>query len=581
MPALEDLLAARLSAALATVTDGPAEPLIARSAHADFQINAALPLARRLGKAPREIAAQVLAAADLDGLATGEVSGPGFINLTVAADVLWAAVAEKAMDARLGLTSPLHGQRIIVEYSGPNVAKEMHVGHLRSTVIGDAIARTLEFLGADVIRQNHIGDWGTNFGMLIAYLAEHGEPATTAGSGDAAMTRLDRLYRAARAVFVSDPAFVDRSRAQVVALQAGDPAAVAAWQGIVAESKRYFGEVYDLLGIGLTDADIDAESFYNPALVETAATLAELGVAETSAGALCVFFDGVRGPDGSPAPLIVRKSDGGFGYPATDIATVRHRVATLHADRIIYVVDARQALHFRMVFDTARRAGWLPATVIVEHVPFGTVLGADGRPFKTRSGATIRLISLLNQAVDRAAVVIAAKNPDLSPSEVALRAREVGIGAVKYADLSTGRTRDYVFDLDRMVSLAGNTGVYLQYAHARVRSILRKAGRAGCTGAGRSVDVATPMVDAERRLVLRLDDFAGVVLASAETSEPHRLCTYLFELAQTLSAFWDACPVLKAPDERTRANRLALCQLTADTLRQGLSLLGIAAPERL
>jgi arginyl-tRNA synthetase len=576
MPALEDLLAARLSAALATVTDGPAEPLIARSAHADFQINAALPLAHRLGKAPREIASQLLAAADLDGLATGEVSGPGFINLTVATDVLWAAVAEKATDARLGLTSPLHGQRIIVEYSGPNVAKEMHVGHLRSTVIGDAIARTLEFLGADVIRQNHIGDWGTNFGMLIAYLAEHGEPATTAGSGDAAITRLDRLYRAARAVFVSDPAFVDRSRAQVVALQAGDPAAMAAWQGIVAESKRYFAEVYDLLGIGLTDADIDAESFYNPALVETAATLAELGIAEASAGALCVFFDGVRGPDGLPTPLIVRKSDGGFGYAATDLAAVRHRVANLHADRIIYVVDARQALHFRMVLDTARRAGWLPETVVAEHVLFGTVLGADGKPFKTRSGDTIRLISLLNEAIERAAVVIAEKNPELPPSELAVRAREVGIGAVKYADLSTGRTRDYVFDLDRMVSLAGNTGVYLQYAHARVRSILRKAG-----DAHRSVDVTTPMVDAERRMVLRLDEFAGVVLATAETSEPHRLCTYLFELAQTLSAFWDACPVLKAPDERTRANRLALCQLTADTLRRGLSLLGIAAPERL
>ncbi|HEY1485678.1 MAG TPA: arginine--tRNA ligase, partial [Micromonosporaceae bacterium] len=472
MSGLHELLSARLAAAFTQIAGADADPVIQRSTHADFQSNGALPLARTLGRSPRDIASAALAVGDLDGIATAEISGPGFLNLTFAPVTLWRSLEAKLSDPRLGVEPTYTGSRVVVDYSQPNVAKEMHVGHLRSSVIGDAIVRTLRFLGADVIRQNHIGDWGTNFGMLIAYLDAYGDISTT---GDASMTHLNALYRAARAVFETDAAFVERSRARVVDLQAGEPVALAAWRDIVAESMNYFAQVYDLLGVELTAADAVGESCYNPDLPEVVARLVELGIAVPSEGALCVFFEGVRGPDGAPVPLIVRKSDGGFGYAATDLAAIRHRVNRLGADRIVYVVDSRQALHFRMVFDTARRAGWLGAAT-PEHVGFGTVLGADGKPFKTRSGETVRLISLLSEAVDRAADVVAEKNPGLPLDQAATRAREVGIGAVKYADLSTGRTRDYVFDLDRMVSLSGNTGVYLQYAHARVRSILRKAG---------------------------------------------------------------------------------------------------------
>ncbi|HEY2791893.1 MAG TPA: arginine--tRNA ligase, partial [Micromonosporaceae bacterium] len=474
MSGLQLMLSQRLAAAFSSIAGEPIDPLVQRSAHADLQANGALALARRLGRPPRDVAAAALAVADLDGVATAEISGPGFLNLSLEPAAIWHSVAERLTDARLAVEATQSGVRVVVDYSQPNVAKEMHVGHLRSSVIGDALVRTLRFLGADVIRQNHVGDWGTNFGMLIAYLDDYGDIGVT---GEATMSHLSTLYRAARKVFESDPAFVERSRARVVDLQAGEPVAVAAWRDIVAESTRYFDEVYALLGVELTDADMVGESFYNPALPDLAARLEELGIAVHSAGALCVFFEGVRGPDGSPVPLIVRKSDGGFGYAATDLAAVRHRVGTLEADRIVYVVDSRQALHFRMVFDTARRAGWLPSSVQAEHVGFGTVLGADGKPFKTRSGETVRLVSLLDEAIERAAAVVAEKNPELPPDQLAARAREVGIGAVKYADLATGRTRDYVFDLDRMVSLSGNTGVYVQYAHARVCSILRKAGR--------------------------------------------------------------------------------------------------------
>ena len=602
MSSLESILSIRLAAAFEAVAGHPVDPMIARSAYADFQANGALSLARTLQRSPRDVAAQALAAADLDGLASGDVAGPGFINLTITPSALWTSIAELADDDRLGIEPSMLGQRVVVEYSGPNVAKEMHVGHLRSTVIGDAIARTFEFLGADVVRQNHVGDWGTQFGMLIAQIEDTGgatapqpaEPGVTrlapesAESGvtrpapesaESGVTRLTAIYRAARARFDSDPEFVARSRARLVDLQAGDPAALAIWTDLTTGSMHYFASVYELLGIDLRPADTVGESFYNPVLPDIAAALAALGLAVESAGALCVFVDGVRAPDGSLVPLIVRKSDGGFGYAATDLAAIRHRVDVLRADRICYVVDARQALHFRMVFSTAREASWLcgeHGRVHVEHVPFGTVLGTDGKPFKTRSGDTASLIGLLTAAVDRAALVIAEKNPDLRPDEVALRAREVGIGAIKYADLCNGRTRDYVFDLDRMVSLSGNTGVYLQYAHARVRSILRKAG-----AGARPAHVDGPLVPAERRLAIKLDEFAAAVAVGAEAMEPHRLCGYLFELAQALTAFYDACPVLGAPDPAVRANRLVLCGLTARTFQVGLGLLGIAAPNRL
>jgi arginyl-tRNA synthetase len=363
----------------------------------------------------------------------------------------------------------------------------------------------------------------------------------------------------------------------VVALKAGDQETVAGWEEIVAESKVYFNDVYGRLGVLLTDEDAVGESFYNPFLQDVAADLERRGIAVRSDGALCVFFDDVIGPDGTPAPLIVQKSDGGFGYAATDLAAIRYRVGTLHANRILYVVDARQALHFRMVFETARRAGYLPDDVQAVHVSFGSVLGPDGRPFKTRAGDTVRLIALLDEAVERARVTVAEKNPTLDAATLDRRAAEVGIGAVKYADLSTGRTRDYIFEVDRMVSLLGNTGVYLQYAHARIQSILRRV-PAGTTTV---ISTGLPLEPAERRLAMLLDGLDEALAAVRANYEPHRLGAYLYSVAQAFTDFYEACPVLKAATEDLVANRIALCQLTGGTLKLGLGLLGIAAPDQL
>ncbi len=554
-----------------------ADALIRVSDHADFQANGALAAARERRTAPRALASAIAAAVvDDDVIGRAEVAGPGFVNLTVTPPAIWAQIARRHAAPRLGIATPLVGQRVVVEYSGPNIAKELHVGHLRSTVIGDALARLFGHAGADVIRQNHVGDWGTPFGMLIAYLDEHPEPTIAARPEAETVSRLSALYEAARAEFDRDEAFAAHARSRVVDLQTGDPWVRAQWRTIVAESERYLAEIYDLLDVELTAADTDGESSYNDVLADIAATLVERGIAVESNGALCVFSADVRGRDGARVPLIVRKSDGGFGYAATDLAAVRRRVDDLRADRICYVVDVRQALHFRMVFETARRAGWLPDRVTVEHVAFGSVLAVDGLPLKTRDGDTPKLVSLLMAAVDRAASVLADRSPELDVETAARRAREIGIGAVKYADLSTGRTRDYVFDLDRMLALDGNTAVYLQYAHARTCSILRKA-----VGVPRTVDVNAAMEPAERRLALRLDEFDGVLAVTVAQAEPHRLCGYLFDLAQALAAFWNACPVLGAPSDPVRANRLVLCDLTARTLRTGLGLLGIAAPERL
>jgi arginyl-tRNA synthetase len=564
-----------------------ADPQIRHSEHADYQANGILPLAKPLRADPRELASRV--AAELDGdslIARCEVSGPGFLNLTLTDEAIWRQLALRRGDPRLGIPATDPGSVTVVDYSQPNIAKEMHVGHLRSTVIGDALVRVLEFNAAKVIRQNHLGDWGTQFGMLIQYLLEHPHDQDGSGgwgegreeSGPEAISRLNALYRASRAEFDRDKEFADRARRRVVALQAADPETVAGWRQIVAESKIYFNDVYRRLDVLLTDADAAGESFYNPFLRAVAADLEERGIAVRSDGALCVFFDDIRGPDGSPTPLIVQKSDGGFGYAATDLAAIRFRVGTLHARRILYVVDARQALHFRMVFAAARRAGYLTDDVEAVHVSFGSVLRPDGRPFKTRAGDTVPLGSVLEQAIDRARGTVADKSPGLDADALAERAAEVGIGAVKYADLSTGRTRDYVFDLDRMVSLQGNTGVYLQYAHARIQSILRKAPASIGTAA---VSTRLPLEPAERRLGMLLDGLDGALAAVREHYEPHRLCGYLYALAQAFTDFYEACPVLRAPSEDTMANRIAICQLTGDTLRLGLELLGIAAPDRL
>lgn len=577
--AIKDQVEAAVQAALSQVL--PAElagtdPVVRRSDRADFQSNGPLSAAKRAGRAPRDLAtatAEHLAASDVDP----EVSGPGFLNLTVPAATLWRQVAARLAAEDLGITPTRHGERTVIDYSAPNVAKEMHVGHLRSTIIGDTLARVLARLGADVTRQNHVGDWGTQFGMLIQFIDEHPEQTW---QGEASMSALDALYRAARAEFNQDPDFADRSRARVVQLQSGDEATLTTWRELVAESEAAFQAVYDRLGILLTLDDADGESRYNADLPGIVDELVARGIAVDSGGALCAFTDGVVGPDGNPVPLIVRKKDGGFGYAATDLATLRLRVDEYRATRILYVVDARQALHFRMVFDVARRAGWLPDDVGATHVPFGTVLGADGKPFKTRDGGTVRLTDLLDQAVERARAELAKKDHGLTPEDFEQVAQAAGIGAVKYADLSNTRTKDYVFDVDRMVALNGNTGVYLQYAHARVRSILRKATDAGVP-TDRPVDPALPLHPAERALALTLDELAATLDDVAGTLEPHRLCGYLFGLARAYTEFYEECPVLRTDDDGVRANRLALCELTGRTLATGLDLLGIAAPGRM
>ncbi len=552
-----------------------ADPVVRRSEHADFQSNAALALAKPARVRPADLAAELTGALDGDVLGAVERSGPGFLNITVSDRAVWRQVTARLADDRLGVGTPQDGRRTVVDYSAPNIAKEMHVGHLRTTIIGDSLARVLGFLGAEVVRQNHLGDWGTQFGMLIQYLDEHEDATWHHDAATSAVSALEELYKAARATFDADPAFADRARARVVQLQAGDPATVARWQEIVAESEKAFRDIYDRLGVLLTPEDSAGESKYNPMLAGTVAELEAAGLAVESDGALVIFSEEVTGPEGKPVPLMVRKSDGGYGYDTTDLATIRYRIHELKAARLLYVTDFRQAQHFRLIFEAARRAGWLTDDVEARHVPFGTVLGPDGRPFRTREGGTVRLMDLLDDAVARARVVVEEKNPDLPPAELDRIAELAGIGAVKYADLSTSRTRDYTFDTDRMVSLSGNTGVYLQYAHARVRSILRKSGDLET-----AVDPSVRPQPAERALVLALDGYGTTLGEVDETLEPHRLCGYLYDLARAFTTFYDTCPVLTA-DEPVRGNRLALCRLTARTLAHGLDLLGIVAPARM
>jgi arginyl-tRNA synthetase len=560
-----------------------ADPLVRRSDRADFQSNVALASAKRAKVRPAELAGALAGALHDASIADVAVSGPGFLNITTTDDALWRQLGLRLHDDRLGVDVPEQGSRVVVDYSAPNIAKEMHVGHLRTTIIGDCLARVLGHLGATVIRQNHLGDWGTQFGMLIQYLDEHPDLPwrhTDIAAGTSTVSALDDLYRAARAEFDADPAFADRARTRVVALQAGDAATLASWREIVEESELTFRQIYGRLGVLLEPGDSAGESFYNPWLPEVVEELLAAGVAVPSDGAVVVESQQVKAPDGEPVVLMVQKRDGGYGYDTTDLATLRYRVRDLKADRILYVVDARQALHFQLIFEAARRMGWLARGdghegVEAVHVAFGTVLGPDGRPFKTRAGGTIRLMHLIDQAVDSARNTVAEREPDLPAAELDRIAEQAGVGAIKYADLSTSRLKDYAFDIARMVSLTGNTSVYLQYAHARIRSILRKAGEQVAP-----VDPGLPMHPAERALVLALDEFAAVLRDVAATSEPHRLCTYLFDTAKAFTDFYENCPVLAAPDD-VRANRLALCRLAAATLHEGLGLLGIAAPDRM
>ncbi|MFM9709281.1 arginine--tRNA ligase [Streptomyces galilaeus] len=579
---VEQHLASALSAALPEAVG--ADPLLRRSDRADYQANGILALAKKAKANPRELATQVVAQVVTGDLIKDiEVSGPGFLNVTITDKAIVENLGARYADAdRLGVPLADAPGRTVIDYAQPNVAKEMHVGHLRSAVIGAAVTEILEFTGESVVRRHHIGDWGTQFGMLIQYLDEHPhelDHKDAQVSGEEAMSNLDRLYKAARRLFDADEEFKTRARRRVVDLQAGDPHTLAVWQKFVDESKIYFFSVFDKLDMEIRDEDIVGESGYNDMLAETCRLLEEKGVAVRSEGALCVFFDDVKGPDGNPVPLIVQKSDGGYGYAATDLSAIRDRVFQLKANSLVYVVDARQSLHFKMVFETARRAGWLNGEATAHQLAFGTVLGKDGKPFKTREGETVKLVDLLDEAVDRATAVVRekAEKVGLSEREIEENGRYVGVGAVKYADLSTSAVRDYKFDLDQMVSLNGDTSVYLQYAYARIQSILRKAGEAR--------PVAHPELElapAERALGLHLDQFGETVHEVAAAYEPHKLAAYLYQLASHLTTFYDQCHVLSADNApEVVENRLFLVDLTGRTLHKGMALLGIRTPERL
>ena len=570
-------VARTLREAFAAVTGLPVDdidPVVRPSDRADAQANGALPLAKQLGRNPREVADAVVATGLLDGVCTAaEVAGPGFINLTFRPEFLAAQVHLAAGDHRLGVrTSPL--ETVVVDYSAPNVAKEMHVGHLRSTVIGDALVRMLEFVGHRVIRENHVGDWGTPFGMFIEHVIDLGGLEAELDLSDPGA-----FYKQSRAKFDNSDDFKERARNRVTLLQNGDHAPTRAiWQKLVDQSADYFDVVYGKLGILLRRADIVGESYYQPYMPAVLDRLDAAGLLAESDGAKVVWVPGFSNRDGDPLPLIVQARTGGFNYATSDITCVVDRVERLGATLLLYVVGTPQSQHLQMVFATCQMLGVLAPPARAVHVNFGSVLGDDRKMLKSRSGDPVMLLDLVDGAIERGQALVAERSPELSADEQAELGRALGIGSLKYAELSSDRIKDYVFDWDRMLAFDGNTAPYLQYAHARICSIFRRASidRA-------SVRATVPTLDepAERELALQLLQFDSAVHDSLDKFSPHRLCTYLFELAQAFTAFYEACPVLKEGYEATRASRLALCDLTARTLQQGLGLLGIDSPERM
>lgn len=565
---LHQLVAAEVEQAFSAngLTD---QPIILQPAKnrdfGDYQINGVMGAAKKTKQNPRELAQKVADALQQNPLiATAEVAGPGFINLKLRPEKLAQYIKASLQDEHLGIARNSKPQTIVIDYSSPNLAKEMHVGHLRSSIIGDSLNRVLTFLGHKVIAQNHVGDWGTQFGMLVAYLIEQQQN----GRADLELADLEQFYRNAKVRFDEDKNFADTARDYVVKLQSGDASVLALWQQFVQTSLQHAQAVYKKLGLKLLPADVTGESFYNDQLQSTVNELLAKGIAVDSDGTKVVFLDEFKNQDNEPAAFIIQKKDGGFLYASTDLACLRYRINTLHGNRLLYVVDARQSLHFDELFTVARKAGWLPDTVHAEHVPFGTMMGKDGKPFKTRSGDTVKLMDLLNEAVTRASALVASKNPELSADEIAHIGEVVGIGAVKYADLSKNRTSDYIFDWDSMLSFEGNTAPYLQYAYTRVQSVFRKAGTWDNNAA---ITLNEAM---EQQLAVELLKFEDVLDSVANTSYPHYLAAYLYQIATLFSRFYEACPILKA-DEATRNSRLQLTSLTGKTLQQGLALLGI------
>ena len=602
MPNIRQLLDERVTAAIRGTFRGAADaPAIVMQAQderfGDYQANGAMALAKRLGKNPRDVAAEILAAADLSDVAENvEIAGPGVINITLSPDWLAARLADVLTDERLGVPSPTEQQTIVVDYSAPNLAKEMHVGHLRSTIIGDALVRVLSFLDHNVIRQNHVGDWGMQVGMLVAYIRREdlivfdGAGGAGAAFADVRLEDLEALYREAKLLLDADEEFRRECRETVVELHKGDPEILRYWDWFRLLSIGHCKKVYERLGVLLTDRDICGESAYKNVLADVVAELERRGLLAESQGAQCVFLDEFKAKDGSPLPLIVQKSDEGYLYATTDLAAIRYRVGELKANRVLYVVDARQSLHFRMMFAVAKAAGFAPQDVGLEHVGFGMMLGPDNRPFKTREGGTVKLMDLIDEAEKRARTLLEEKQADLPedqreplPEEEREHiARIVGIGALKYADLAQNRTKDYVFSWNKMLSLDGNTAPYMQYAFARIHSIARKGGidlaevaREPASSQGFSLAEA-----AERRLAVALLQFPETVEAVAADCVPHVLCGYMYRLAGAFMGFYETCPVLKA-DEPVRTSRLRLCALTARVIEKGLGLLGIETAERM
>ena len=542
--------------------------------HGDFASNLAMMLAKPAGMKPRDLAEKIIAALPKsDAVTQVSVAGPGFINFFQNPAWLAEQLQQALDDAKLNVAQADPAQQVVVDYSSPNLAKEMHVGHLRSSIIGDAMARVLEFLGHSVIRQNHVGDWGTQFGMLLAYLEE---PPVTA---EAELGDLEHFYRQAKKRFDESEAFANRARERVVQLQAGDPDCLALWNRFNSISLGHCQAVYDRLGVSLTPADVRGESAYNDQLADVVDSLQQTGLLTESEGARCVFLDEFKNSEDKPLPVIVQKADGGYLYATTDLAAMRYRHQVLNADRVLYFVDQRQALHFQQVFTVARKAGFVSADMQLEHMGFGTMNGADGKPFKTRDGGTVKLIDLLDEAEQRALQLVEQKNPELDRDELQQIARAVGIGAVKYADLSKHRSSDYNFNFEQMLSFEGNTAPYLMYAYTRVASVFRKIDRNM-----QQLDDLAPLVleqEAEIDLAAHLAQFGSLLQYVAREGTPHSLCHYLYELAGRFSSFYENCPILSAEQPEQRDSRLRLAALTGRTLGQGLNLLGITTLERM
>jgi len=540
--------------------------------HGDFASNIALMLAKPAAMKPRELAEKLIAALPADPQITKvEIAGPGFLNFFQNSEALVERLETALADAKLGVRKVGNPQTVVVDLSAPNLAKEMHVGHLRSTIIGDGVARVLEFLGDEVIRQNHVGDWGTQFGMLLAHMQE--QPV----GSDAELADLESFYRAAKKRFDESAEFADRARELVVKLQAGDAECLRLWHRFNDISLSHCQAIYDRLGVKLGMADVKGESAYNDDLAKVIADLKAKNLLSESDGAQCVFMAEFKNAEGNPLPLIVQKAGGGYLYATTDLAATRYRANMLKADRVLYFVDQRQALHFQMVFTAARLAGFVPADMQLEHMGFGTMNGADGRPFKTRDGGTVKLLDLLDEAEQRAYSLVKGKNPELDEAELREIGRVVGIASVKYADLSKHRTSDYSFNFEHMLSFEGNTAPYLLYAYTRVASVFRKLGK-GADEIGGRIRLGA---DQEQALAAKLAQFAEVLNNVAEKGTPHLLCSYLYDLAGLFSSFYENCPILAAADQATQHSRLRLAALTGHTLKQGLQLLGLETLERM